>query len=59
MDNTEWNPGYSPCSNCSETYRKRPRCKKLGCPVYVEIERKADDLLEKYSNEYSIKRRSE
>ena len=38
----------NPCVNCSETYRKRPRCKSLKCPMYfesLEEDKKMDKLL--------------
>ena len=42
---------YNPCINCSEIYRKRPRCKRLKCPMYFE-HLKEDEEFKKYVEEH-------
>lgn len=40
----------NPCINCSEIFKKRPRCKSLKCPMYfehVKEEKKFEELLNK------------
>ena len=43
----------NPCINCSEIYRKHPRCKSLKCPIYfehLEEEKNMDKVLSSIKN---------
>ncbi len=46
----------NPCCNCSEVYRKRPRCKSLKCPMYYE-HLKEDEIFEKAVKEGYFKKK--